>query len=140
MQHIAILNKSRKLLQLITSGEKTIESRWLVHKSAPWDKVKIGETIYFKESGEPVTVKTVAGDVKYFHLPNESLKKLYDEYGTKIGFTSLEQLKKYASGKKYCVLVFLKNVEEIKPFDIDKSGFGIMSAWICIDDVKKLKL
>jgi hypothetical protein len=41
--------------------------------------------------------------------------------------------------KKYCVLVFLKNPRKVKPFEIDKSGFGAMSAWITVDDIAKIR-
>jgi len=38
-------------------GEKQIESRWYVNKINPWNKVKVGDTVYFKNSGDPVTAK-----------------------------------------------------------------------------------
>ena len=38
-----------------------------------------------------------------------------------------------------CMLVFLKNVEKIEPFEINKSGFGIMSAWISVESIPKIK-
>ena len=41
--------------------------------------------------------------------------------------------------KKYCILIFIKNPREIKPFNINKKGFGMMSAWICVDNVDELK-
>ena len=42
--------------------------------------------------------------------------------------------------KKYCMLIFLKNPIEITPFEIDKTGFGIMSAWITVEDISRIKL
>lgn len=139
MQHVAILNKQKRLLAKIISKEKTIESRWLVHKSAPWNKVRSGETIYFKESGCPVTVTAIVDKVLYFHLAETDINTLFQKYGLDIGFDNERQMKKYSSGKNYCVLIFLKDVKEIEPFDIDKSGYGIMSAWICVDDISRIK-
>ena len=46
MHHLAILDKKRKLLSKILSGEKNIESRWYTQKRAPWDKIKVGDTIF----------------------------------------------------------------------------------------------
>ena len=40
--------------------------------------------------------------------------------------------------KRYCMLIFIKNPEQVKPFDIDKKGFGAMASWICVDDINKL--
>jgi len=41
--------------------------------------------------------------------------------------------------KKYCILIFLKNPVIIKPFKINKKGYGSMSAWICINKIDDIK-
>ena len=56
MEHLAILSKHSRLLAKILSREKTIESRWYKFKKTPYKNIAIGDTIYFKESGEPVTL------------------------------------------------------------------------------------
>lgn len=48
-------------------------------------------------------------------------------------------IKEYVNNKNYCIIVFFDNVEKITPFEIDKNGFGVMSGWICIEDVSKIK-
>ena len=57
MDHVAIMKKSWKLTEKILSGEKKIESRWYKSKYPPWGKIKKGDIIYFKDSGEPVSIK-----------------------------------------------------------------------------------
>ena len=42
--------------------------------------------------------------------------------------------------KKFCILVFFKNLRNIKPFEINKSGYGNRVAWIVIDDISKIKI
>ena len=139
MQHIAILKKSWKLIDKILSGEKKIESRWYKNKSAPWNKIKAGETVYFKESGSPVTIKTEVEKVLQFsNLTPNKVKELLNKYGENIGIKAndfYEQLK----DKNYCLLIFLKNPEKIKPFQINKTGFGLMSAWICVNNIEQIK-
>ena len=44
MDHIAIMKRSWGFTGKILSGKKSIESRWLMVKCAPWDKVKAGDT------------------------------------------------------------------------------------------------
>jgi ASC-1-like (ASCH) protein len=140
MQHVAILNKKWKLLDKIISGEKTIESRWYLSKRAPWDKIKKGETIYFKESADKVKAKaTVEKILQFENLDNEKIKKLLKEYELPLGIKDLDFVKEKNKNKKYCILTFLKDVKEIEPFEIDKKGFGLMSAWICIDNIDKIK-
>ena len=137
MNHVAIMRKSWGLLPKIISGEKTIESRWYKNKVAPWGKISAGDVIYFKNSGEPVTVKVNV--VKVLQFENLTLKKIRElliKYGKEIGISDYEMF----NDKKYCLLIFLDNPKKIKPFEINKQGFGNMAAWICVEDVDRIKL
>lgn len=141
VEHVAILAKKRKLLAKILSGEKTIESRWYVSKTAPWDRIRAGEIVYFKESGDSVSIKAEVAKVLQFYLPDTDVSKLLGDYGKDIAIPKNEFAwwVEWCKQRKYCILIFLKNVEQIEPFDIDKSGFGLMSAWICVGDVKSIR-
>ncbi|MBU2503845.1 MAG: hypothetical protein KJ879_02215, partial [Nanoarchaeota archaeon] len=68
-------------------------------------------------------------------------KQILTEYGkTDLGTDEImPEIKKYVAGKNYCILVFFNKVEKVKPFNIDKTGFGTMSAWITVDNINKLK-
>ena len=138
MEHLAILNKHLKLLQKIISGEKTIESRWYVNRKAPYGCIKKGDVVYFKNSGEPVAVKASVSSVLQFDDLNDAkILQILKEYGKRLGVDD-----SYASnikGKRYCVLVFLENVKETEQFDINKKGYGMMSAWISVENINKIK-
>ncbi len=138
MDHLAILDKKRKLLSKIISGEKTIESRWYKAKVTPWDRIKKGETIYFKESGEPVSVKAIISEVMQFYLPQTNVSELLHKYGKDICFEEKDfsKLVEWCSERKYCILMRLAQVQQIEPFEIDKTGFGMMAAWIAVEDIK----
>ncbi|MGV8087087.1 MAG: hypothetical protein ACP5N1_05650 [Candidatus Woesearchaeota archaeon] len=138
MDHVAILDKKRKLLQKIISNEKTIESRWYVTKRTPWHNIKSEDTIYFKDAGEPITAKAIVKDVLFFDdLNKEKVLSIIKKYGKAICLETLEYTEYYQK-KKYCILIFLENVKEIKPFNIDKCGFGSACAWITIKDIKTI--
>lgn len=138
MEHLAILNKKLNLLQKIISGEKTIESRWYLHKKAPYGCIKKGDIVYFKDSGEPVSAKAIVSSVLQFDDLNDAkILRILKEYGKQLGVD--ESYASNIKGKKYCVLMFLENVKEIEPFDIDKKGYGLMSAWISVDNIWKIK-
>lgn len=140
MDHLAILDKKRNLLQKIISGDKTIESRWYQTKRTPWNNIKSGDTIYFKDAGELVTVKASVKDVLFFDdLDRVKVLKIIQKYGKAIGFNTLEYTE-YFDGKKYCILMFLEDVKEIKPFDINKTGFGNACAWITLRDIKEIRM
>lgn len=142
MHHIAIMRKSWGLTQKIANGQKTIESRWYLNRSAPWGKINAGDIVYFKDSGEPVTLRaTVAKVLQFDNLTPTKVRELLDEYGTQDGLASKDIPHYYElfKNKRYCLLVFLKNVQHIEPFHIDKSGYGAMAAWITVPSVERIK-
>ena len=136
MDHLAILKK--KWLEKILAGEKTIESRWYKQKRTPYKSIAQGDVVYLKETGKPVTAKADVKDVLFFdHLTEEKIRKIIQEYGSRIGMTeeSIARLK----GKNYCTLIFVEHPQELTPFHINKKGFGMMAAWITVDDIEKLR-
>ena len=140
MDHIAILDKKRKLLQKIISGEKTIESRWYQTKRTPWHNIKKEDIVYFKDAGELITVKAKVKEVLFFdELNKDKVEKILQIYGREIAMETLEYTP-YYDKKNYCILIFLEDVQEIEPFDIDKKGFGNACAWMTVKDVKKIIL
>ena len=69
----------------ILAGRKTIESRWYVHKVAPWDKIFAGDTVYFKESGCPITAKAHVSKVLQFDaLDASKVRAIISDYGKQI--------------------------------------------------------
>ncbi len=142
MEHLVIMRKSWGLTEKILDGRKKIESRWYSVKYKPWDGIKAGEIVYFKDSGEPVRIKAEVGKVIQFaDLTPKRVREILDEYGKDDGIEpeKIPEFFERFKDKKYCVLIFLKNPAEIEPFNINKTGFGAMSAWIMIDDIFKIK-
>lgn len=138
MDHLAILSKKRNLLQKIISGEKTIESRWYKFKKTPYQNIFVNDTVYFKDSGEPVTVKARVGKVLFFeNLDDDKIKQIFTKYAKQIGVD--ESYSSEIKKKNFCTLVFIDNIQLLEPFNIDKTGYGLMAAWITIDDISKIK-
>ncbi|MEK7674189.1 MAG: ASCH domain-containing protein [Patescibacteria group bacterium] len=142
MQHLAIMRKNWGLTQKILNGKKKIESRWYKVKYSPWDKIKSGEIVYFKDSGEPVTIKAeVEKVIQIENLTPQKVMKILKEYGEDDGIeqNKIQEFYELFKNKNYCMLIFLKNPQKITPFNIDKTGFGAMSAWITIDNIDTIK-
>lgn len=139
MDHVAIMDKKLNLLDMILSYEKTIESRWYSTRKAPWNRIKEGDTIYFKNAGEPVTVKAEAGKILQFE--NVDVKSVLDKHAKSLGVDNgrFQAVYERIKHKKYCILAFLKNPERIAPFNINKKGYGISDAWLCVDDINKIR-
>ena len=127
MRHLAILRQP--FLNMILSGEKTIETRWSMHKIAPYNKLSIGDEILLKETSKDVIATAKVKDFKYFELTPHIADEIKQKYGKEIGVYKFENWENYRN-KKYCTLIWLENVEKVKPFKVKRSnGAG----WIVIN-------
>lgn len=135
MIHIAIMKKSWGMVPKILSGEKTIESRWYKTRRAPWGKIFAGDTVYFKNSGEPVTVRATVEKVEQIEIDSGLRRNdIPKEICAPKGFD------KTIAGKKFFLLIYLKNPRKVKPFEINKNGFGAMTAWITVPNIKTISI
>ncbi len=135
------MRKSWGLLEKILNGRKRIESRWYKNKYRPWGRIRAGETIYFKNSSEPVTARAEVKKVLQFEdLTPGRVWTILLKYGKADGLAEKQIPEFYQKfkDKRFCLLIFLKNPQKIKPFEINKAGFGAMSSWITIDSIKKI--
>lgn len=136
------MRKSWGLTDKILQGQKKIESRWYSVKYRPWDRIKTGEAVYFKDSGGLVRIRAEVVKVMQFtDLTPRRVKEILDKYGKDDGIEKkkMPEFFQRFKDKKYCILIFLKNPIKIKPFEIDKTGFGAMSSWIMVDRVFRVK-
>ncbi|OGC50628.1 hypothetical protein A2716_02990 [candidate division WWE3 bacterium RIFCSPHIGHO2_01_FULL_40_23] len=143
MDHVAILKKEWGLLKKILSGQKTVESRWYKTQVAPWDKIFKGDVVYFKDSGRPVTLKAKVLDVhQYFVKDNKQALGLMKKYTLRdLGAADIPQeIRNYILNKKYAIFVLLSEISEVPAFNIDKTGYGMQSAWMCVGDINKVKV
>ena len=134
------MKKSWGLIPKILSGEKTIESRWYQTRRAPWDRVSVGDIIFFKNSGEAVTDRALVTEVLQFELQNKlDVVKIIKRYRKEICLVNSNPAT-WSKLLNYCILLRLQNPEILtRPFQINKRGFGTGAAWITIDNVNKIK-
>ncbi len=138
--HIAIMKKSWKMIPKILTGEKYIESRWYKNKVIPWGKISKEDTIFFKDSGGMVEASAKVMRVLQFKdLDWEKTQEILKKYNDGIRLINQND-KEFFKNKRYCILIFLKDIKkELKPFLINKKGFGSSCAWITVDNVNQLK-
>lgn len=141
MIHVAIMKRSWGLIPKILSGKKTIESRWYLTRRAPWGRIKVGERVYFKNAGEPVTARaTVAKVLQFENLTQAEVRRLFRKYIRADGIAKGEERRFFEKfkAKKHCILVFLRYPRKVRPFHIRKKGFGMMAAWIVTPSLRSL--
>ncbi len=140
MDHVAIMMPSWKLIPKILSGEKTIESRWYQTRRAPWDRVFVGDRVFFKDSGKPVTAQASVSNVWQFEMHAlHDAKKIVDEFGRRIALINPD-VSTWKRLPKYCVLIELTCPVSCTPFYIEKRGFGSGAAWIAVDSIDRLRV
>ncbi|PIR02665.1 MAG: hypothetical protein COV62_00890, partial [Candidatus Nealsonbacteria bacterium CG11_big_fil_rev_8_21_14_0_20_35_11] len=76
------------------------------------------------------------------NLTPQKVVQILKTYGSEDGIEEnrIPEFYERFKDKKYCILIFLRDPQRIKPFEINKKGFGMMSAWITmkkIDDIKR---
>lgn len=78
---------------------------------------------------------------EFENLTPKSVRKILEKYGGEddISVSNLERTIKWARKKRYCTLIYLKNPKEIKPFNVDKTGFGAAAAWLCVGKINRIK-
>ena len=143
MDHVAILKKEWVLLPKILEGTKTVESRWYKTRRVPWNKIKAGETVYFKDSGEPVTARAKVSKVMQYTINNneDALELMQKHALADLGINTIpESVCQYIRDKKYAIFIWFTSIEKVKPFNIDKRGFGMQSAWLTLEDIVEIKV
>ena len=116
-----------------------------------YDK-KFQAAFYTKLSRSKDTLKEVIKSHPECKLLVEDNRMIERSYGNLEGKFHSTIIKKYGKqiciadenageliGKRYCTLIFLKDVRSIEPFFVSKEGYGNMCAWISVDDINKLR-
>ncbi|MDD5251859.1 MAG: ASCH domain-containing protein [Patescibacteria group bacterium] len=143
MHHVAIMRPSWRLIPKIVAGEKTIESRWYLTRRTPWGMVRAGDTVYFKDSGRPVTARArVAAVEQHADLTPSRVRALLAAHGRAIGIAPADTKIFHArlKDKRFCVLIHLKDASTVAPFEIDKTGFGNACAWLTMSDIDRMRV
>jgi ASC-1-like (ASCH) protein len=142
MDHIAIMQKSWGFTEKIAAGQKTIESRWYKVKYSPWGRISPGESIYFKNSGEPVTIQAkISRVINFCDLTPEKVHTILEDYSKELGLDEpdIQRFFEMFKHKRYCILMYLKDAHHIQPIEINKQGFGAMSSWISVENIATIK-
>jgi ASC-1-like (ASCH) protein len=126
--HLVILKKP--YLDLILTGQKTVESRFMKAKAPPFDRVKSGDKLFFKLSSGPVCAIATAEKVKSFeNLTTEKLMELKRQYNHLI--KAEEKYWQAKADSRVGFLVWLKDVRRIKPVRINKKDWR---SWVILTE------
>ncbi|MFW5873590.1 MAG: hypothetical protein ACOCVD_02805 [Bacillota bacterium] len=139
MDHVVYVDAKAKEMDKLTSGEKNMIIRSAAGRKLPYGRVNDGDILYFINNNAEGKVKAkavVKSVLNSDKLTKEQSINLVTQNQEKLKLTD-KQFKRW-SGKRYIVLVELENIEEVKPFAIDKSNYGNMDDWLPVGDIKKI--
>lgn len=106
-------------LGAILEGRKTIESRFGVHRCAPFDRVQQGDLIFIKRSGGPVVGIALAGEASFYELDPGTLDDIRERFADKICAQDDEFWKARAE-KRFATLIEIDEVTAIDTLSVDK--------------------
>lgn len=136
MDHVVYLDSNSKELEKIQRGVKTHIIRAAVGPKIPYGKVNEDDVLYFTyDSGEgaikyKAAVKSVYNSPK---MTEEESEALIEEYSDQLRL-SATQLRK-VTGKKYIVLVEIKDLEKIETIVLDKNDYSHFMNWWLVGDI-----
>lgn len=132
--HLVILKKA--YLDLVLSGEKSIESRLTRAKTAAFGRVQAGDTLFLKASGGPVCATATVAEVKYYpNLTRSQIVQIRQQYGREIGGS--DAVWEALMDRKCGFLVWLGDVRPIKPVRVEKKD---CRAWVVLKEGKDFGL
>jgi hypothetical protein len=109
--HLAILREP--YLSRILMGVKTIESRFLQVRTAPYDRVAVDDRLLLKRSGGPIAATArVAKVALYDNLTPARVAALIDQYAA--GLCLDDDVLDRAQRSRYAVLIWLSDVTPIE--------------------------
>ncbi len=121
--HIAVM--SEPFLGYVLEGKKTIESRFSLHKIAPYQKVQAGDVVFMK-AGPIVGCFTVSW-VKSYDLSNYRIQDIEQRYGK--GVCGDAAFWKVKATKRYVTLMGITDIKRLTPVRIEKHD---RRAWIAL--------
>jgi hypothetical protein len=141
MDHVVYLDANAKELELLLSGEKTMLIRGATGRKLPYGRVNPNDRLFFINNNAEGLVRAAAKVESVLNsdkLSEAESAQLVDRYQEKLCLTK-KQSERWA-GKRYLVLIEIRDAENLAAFRIDKSNYGNMDDWLVVEDIEKVKI
>lgn len=126
--HLAIFRQPH--LDMLLNGEKSADARLSKSRIAPFDKIKVGDTVLLKMSSGPVLGRAIVDDVHFFSdLTSESIDTFRSRYDSRLHFTD-EFWEQYRQAR-YATFILFREIERVQPIHVwskGRSGWQVFSA------------
>lgn len=124
--HLAVVNEP--YLRFILQGPKTIESRFVMHRTAPYRQVSPGDIVLMKRAGQAVQAYFIAGEAMDYESTPEILGRLRETYSEAICADA--DFWRVRADKRYITLISIRTVGRMQtPLAVVKRD---KRAWVTI--------
>lgn len=120
-------------LGAILDGRKTIESRFALHRCAPYQQVEPGDVILLKRSGGPVVGVARAGQPDYYQLRPGDLQQIRSEHAEEL-FALDDEFWESRAEKRYATLIGLEDTARIDDMPVEKRD---RRGWVSFPKTRK---
>jgi len=140
MDHVVYLDARSDEFEKLSDGSKKMIIRGATGRKLPYGRVGSGDVLYFINNNAEGVVKgkaLVSSVYNSDRMNPEESTALVNAHQKQL-FLSEKQFRKWA-GKRYLVLIEIKDFEEIDGFSIDKSQYGNMDDWLPVGNIESVK-
>ena len=140
MDHVVYVYAKARELEKLLAGEKTMIVRGATGRKLPYGRVRPGDRLFFIENNGDSIVRASAIVSEAFNsekLTGTQSVDLLKKNQPKLNLTS-EQIKRW-SGKRYLVLVDVRDIRSMKPFPIDRHEYCNMDDWLLVKTIENVR-
>ncbi|SMO91936.1 hypothetical protein SAMN06265379_11534 [Saccharicrinis carchari] len=140
MDNVVYLDSKAKELENIINGKKKMIIRGAMGRKLPYGRVNKDDVLFFIENKGDGLVKEKAIVDNVFNsekLTEEQSIELVEQNQDELLLNP--ELKRRFSGKRYLVLITMKDFEKIEEFKIDRSQYGNLDDWLPVGNIEKVK-
>lgn len=115
--HLAVFVEP--FLEAVLDGRKTIESRFALHRCAPYGQVQAGDVILLKRSGGPVVGVARAGKSDHYQLGPGDIESIRLDHAEEL-FAVDDEFWEQRAAKRYATLIGLEDTARISEMHVEK--------------------
>jgi hypothetical protein len=126
--HLAVFVEP--FLGFLLGGQKTVESRFSIHRRPPFGRVHPHDLVLVKESGGPIVAIAEVSDVWYYELDASARAFIRARFAKQLCVDDPEFWESKA-GSCYATLMQFSRIDRLKPIDCtkrDRRGWVVLTS------------
>ena len=139
MDHVVYVDARFNELDRLLDGSKKMIIRGATGRKLPYGRVNGNDILYFLNNDGSGLIKAKGVVESVYNsdkMSKEESIKLVKKNQDKLKLSG-NQFKRWG-GKRYIILIEVREVEPVSPFKIDRSNFGNMDDWLLVHDINRV--